>query len=87
MINLFKCFLFYFYSLYMDKSKLSKIILGILWGFGLAVIFRHACLGKNCIIYKAPKPSSIKNNIYGFDEKCFTYKPTSIKCTKDAIEI
>ena len=69
------------------KSRLSKILLGILWGFGLAVIFRYACLGKNCIIYKAPKPSSIKNNIYGFDEKCFTYKPTSTQCVKDALEI
>jgi len=69
------------------KNKLSKIILGILWGFGLAVIFRYACFGKNCIIYKAPKPASMKNNIYGFDEKCFTYKPTSTQCVKDALEI
>ena len=51
------------------KSKLSKIILGILWGFGLAVIFRYACLGKNCVIYKSPVPATITNNIYSFDEK------------------
>ena len=32
------------------KNRITKIILGILWGFGLAVIFRYACLGKNCVI-------------------------------------
>ena len=67
------------------KSKLSKIILGILWGFGLAVIFRYACLGKNCVIYKSPIPANFKNNIYSFDEKCFTYKPVSTTCTKEVI--
>ena len=69
------------------KSKLSKILLGILWGFGLAVIFRHACLGKNCVILKAPKPSLLKGNIYGFDDKCYTYKPKSTTCTEDAVNI
>jgi len=80
---------FYFLCLnYMNifKNNLSKIILGILWGFGLAVIFRHACLGKNCVIYKSPVPASIKNNIYSFDEKCFQYKPVSTTCTKDVVE-
>ena len=68
------------------KNNLSKIILGILWGFGLAVIFRHACLGNNCVIYKSPVPATIKNNIYSFDEKCFKYKQVSTKCTENAIE-
>ena len=67
------------------KNKITKIILGLLWGFGLAVIFRHACLGKNCIIYKSPVPATIKNNIYSFDEKCFKYKQVSTTCTEDAI--
>ena len=52
--------------LFFLNSDLSKIILGILWGFGLAVIFRHACLGNNCVIYKSPVPATIKNNIYSF---------------------
>lgn len=68
------------------KNKLTKIILGILWGFGLAVIFRYACLGKKCIIYKSPVPATIKNNIYSFDEKCFKYKTVSTTCSKDAVE-
>ena len=69
------------------KNKMTKILLGILWGFGLAVIFRQACLGKNCIILKAPKPSLLKGNIYGFDDKCYTYNPKSTTCTKDTVTI
>ena len=69
------------------KNKMTKILLGILWGFGLAVIFRQACLGKNCIILKAPKPSLLKGHIYGFDDKCYTYKPKSTTCTKDTVTI
>ncbi len=68
------------------KSKTSKIFLGILWGLGLAIIFRHACNKKGCIIYKAPNPIEIKNNIFNQDSKCFSYNTVSVKCTKDTIK-
>lgn len=67
------------------ESKISKVFLGILWGVGLAVIFRTACNKKKCIIYKAPNPVEIKNNIFNHDSKCFKYNPISVKCTKDAL--
>jgi hypothetical protein len=68
------------------KNEYTKIILGILWGLGLACIFRKACNGRNCIIYKAPNVKDIENNIYGFDKKCYTYKSESVPCTDNAIE-
>jgi hypothetical protein len=46
------------------KNEYTKIILGLLWGFGIACIFRSACNGRKCIIYKAPKPKDIENKIY-----------------------
>lgn len=67
------------------KNEHTKIILGILWGFGLACIFRQACNGRNCIVYKAPKPSDIKNNIYSHDEKCYKYESVTTDCTENAI--
>ena len=69
------------------KNEYTKIILGILWGFGLACIFRSACNGRSCIIYKAPKPKEIKGNIYTHDKKCYTYEPISTKCESDTIDI
>lgn len=67
------------------KSDNSKIILGIIWGLGLACIFRCACEGRKCIIYKAPNPLEIKNKIYEHNEKCYTYDTTKVECTDDAI--
>ena len=68
------------------KNKITKIILGILWGFGLACIFRCACNGKKCIIYKAPLHSDVNNNVYGFEEKCYKYEQVSTNCTDDIVE-
>ena len=69
------------------KNKYSKIILGILWGFGLAIIFRYACNSKNCIIYKAPKPAEIKNSIFNHDSKCFKYESVSTTCDSEQDKI
>ncbi len=67
------------------NSEYTKIIIGIIWGFGIACIFRCACEGRKCIIYKAPNPVGIKNKIYIHNEKCYTYDTTETSCTDDAI--
>jgi len=68
------------------KNQYTKIILGIIWGFGIACIFRSACNGRTCVIYKAPNPKDVIKNIYSFDEKCYQYKTQNVPCTDDAIE-
>ena len=37
------------------KSKHGKIIISIIWGLGLAALFRKVCEGRNCIVIKGPK--------------------------------
>ena len=69
----------------MFKNKYSKMILGAVWGFGLAVICRTACHGRNCIIYKAPNPDKIKQNIYEYKEKCYQYTIVNTKCNENPI--
>ena len=66
------------------KNKYSKIVLGILWGLGLACIFRQACNGRNCIIYKAPNKVEVNNKIFQKNKKCYKYKAENTKCTDDA---
>ena len=62
------------------KNDIGRIIISIIWGFGLATLFRKICKGKKCIILKAPEPNQIKKNIYKFDNKCYKFKPINIKC-------
>jgi hypothetical protein len=68
------------------KDKKTRIILGILWGLGLACIFRAACNGRNCVIFKAPRPADVKNKIYSHDEKCYKYETVSTDCNENPIE-
>ena len=56
------------------RSKSGKIIMSILLGLGLATLFRQACLGKDCLIYKAPPLEEIENNIYKIDKKCYKFE-------------
>jgi hypothetical protein len=68
------------------KNKYTKIVLGIIWGFGLACIFRTACNGRSCIIYKAPDKKDIKKNIYGFNDKCYQYNTINTECNDNPID-
>ncbi len=67
------------------KNKYTRIMLGILWGLGLSCIFRQACNGRNCIIYKAPKKIEVKNKIFSKDSKCYKYKTEETTCTDNAV--
>jgi len=67
------------------KTEQSKIILGIIWGFGLACIFRSACNGRKCIIYKAPRQIEVMNQIHTYEDKCYTYQPVNKPCSEDYI--
>ena len=62
------------------KTKESKIIVGILFGFAVASIFRSACYGRKCIIYKAPEKEKIVNQIHKYEDKCYTYSPIDEPC-------
>lgn len=68
------------------KTKTGKIILSILWGLGLACIFKKVCSGRKCIVYKAPLPNNIISNVYMHDGKCYKYLVNTTKCTVNAIE-
>ena len=68
------------------KSDVGKIMLGIIWGLGLACLFRQTCSGRNCLVYKAPNPQKIQSNVYSYNNKCYKYTTETEKCTKDAYE-
>lgn len=62
------------------KSHDVRIVFSIIWGLGLASLFRRVCKGRNCIIYRAPSPEYIKGKTFGFNNKCYNYEPRMVKC-------
>ena len=58
----------------------GRIIISIIWGFGLAALFRKVCKGRDCIVIEGPKPTELENKVYGFNNKCYTYKAETTSC-------
>ena len=66
--------------MYTDRGK---IILSIIFGLGLATLFRNFCKGKNCYNFIGPEQSELKNQIFSFDSnfnKCYMLNEENIKC-------
>ena len=67
------------------ESKTGVIMMSILWGLGLACLFRKVCKDRDCIVYHAPNMEEIKKNIFLFDNKCYKYKTETTKCNAKPI--
>jgi hypothetical protein len=63
------------------KNPTSKIIFSILWGFGLATLFRQACKGRGCIIFRAPQPKHVVGKTFKVGDQCYQYTPRVVNCT------
>jgi len=69
------------------RNSTGRIVISLILGVGLAALFRQSCVGRNCIILKAPNPNKIKGNVYEFDKKCYTYKTVPSKCNGTALKM
>lgn len=67
------------------KTKEGRIVISILWGLGLASLFKKVCADRDCIVYKAPNPKTMLDNAYRHNNKCYKYDIETTRCTKDAI--
>jgi len=63
-----------------ENSPYAKIIISIIWGLGLAAIFRKVCKGRSCIIIKSPNMAEYQNKVYGFGNKCYTFSSQVTNC-------
>ena len=62
------------------SSPTGKVFMSILWGLGLAALFRRACNGRSCIVYKAPHPSMIQGNVFKHEGLCYRYNTKRTNC-------
>ena len=66
--------------IYLMKTELGSVIISIIWGLGLAALFRQTCKNRNCIVIKAPDVEEVKDQVYKFDSSCFTFNTNPAKC-------
>ena len=60
-------------------------ILYIIWGVALGLIFKKACINRNCIILRAPPQKMVEENVFKFKDKCYTFSQKDSLCNKDPI--
>ena len=58
----------------------GNIMISILLGLGLATLFRKSCKNRNCLVFQAPPIDKIKNQVFKFDGKCYTFDEHAQKC-------
>jgi hypothetical protein len=61
-------------------SNLARYIVSILFGLGLASLFRKACKERNCLVFRGPSIDKLKNKIYKYDNKCYKFNENTSKC-------
>ena len=66
------------------SSPTGKVVMSIVWGLGLAALFRRACTGRSCIVYKSPHPSKIQGRVFKHDGQCYKYNTRRTNC--DTVE-
>lgn len=67
------------------KTRVGIIIVSIIWGLGLATLFKRSCEGNNCkvIQYRGPPVTQTEYHWkYDGDEKCYKWKPYIAQCEK-----
>lgn len=70
-------------GMFLLKTPTSRIVLAVLWGLGLATLFRKACKGRNCMIFRAPHLEDVKDKTFRFEGKCYQYSPRTVECKKE----
>ena len=68
-------------------SHEGRIIISIVWGLGIAAMFRRVCKGRNCYIIQGPNLKDLESKIYQHNNKCYRYTPYNVKCGRDTIPI
>ena len=61
-------------------SKAGRYIISMLLGLGLATIFRKVCNERNCIIFRGPPLSKVKEQVFKYNNKCYKFKPVITSC-------
>lgn len=62
------------------KTKYGKYIISIIFGLGLASLFRKICDKKSCLSFMGPKFKDIKDNVYKYNNQCIKFTENIVNC-------
>ena len=62
-------------------SQYGQYIISIMLGLGLASLFRKACKERNCLKFVGPPIHKIRNQIFEYDDQCYTFEEKAKTCS------
>jgi len=65
------------------KTEFGRILISILLGLGLSSIFRKVCKDRECMVFRAPEITKIKDKVFKYNDKCYQYKEKITSCSKN----
>lgn len=63
-------------------SKTGIVLTSIIWGFGLAAMFRRVCKDRSCIVIRAPNPEWMQKQVMESDNKCYKMIAKTEECAE-----
>ena len=63
-------------------TDIGKNIISVILGLGLASLFRKVCNERNCLVFKGPAIKQIDNQIFKFNNKCYSFTNEAKSCDK-----
>jgi len=70
------------------NTSTGRVLMSIIWGLGLATLFKKACQGRKCHIiqYKNPQFEEVNNLYYKYGgADCYQYIPYESPCPQNGI--
>jgi hypothetical protein len=64
-------------------GEFGKIFISVMLGLGIASLFRKTCKDRKCLVFRATPIEKIKNQIFKFNNKCYTFHETAGNCDKN----
>ena len=61
-------------------SRTGVILTSIIWGLGLAAMFRRVCKDRSCIVIRAPNPEWMKKQFLETEHECYKMIPKTEEC-------
>lgn len=63
-------------------EKFKYVFSGLLGLAIVIVVFKPACKGDNCDLWKAPPPAEIRDSVFKLGEKCYSFNEQNDECNK-----